>query len=193
MYCSLLMQRYEENKRLANLFSESPVFFSECHRLVLFKTTGWWPYCCYPEFFQEKTYILSKKICNFASWFWKELPVKVRLAAINWEREWESPTVPQQWTPLWLLSINAIELRSIAFALDKARMHSALFSLNHAIARLGEKALGSGAKSEDKPFSVTCQTTLDVRAWGETNIFVELWNMNQSSSCTTVVRLLLKR
>jgi hypothetical protein len=99
-------------------------------------------------------------------------PVKVRLAAINWELECESPTVPQQWTPLWLLSISAIELRSIAFALDKARIHSALFSLNHAIARLGEKALGSGGKSEDQPFSVICQTALDVRAWGETNIFV---------------------
>jgi hypothetical protein len=32
-------------------------------------------------------------------------------------------------------------------------MHSALFSLNHAIARLDEKALGSGGKSEDQPFN----------------------------------------
>lgn len=29
-----------------------------------------------------------------------------------------------------------------------------MFSLNHAIAHLGEKALGSGGKSEDQPFSV---------------------------------------
>ena len=29
---------------------------------------------------------LSWKSSNFASWFWKESPVKVRLAAINWER-----------------------------------------------------------------------------------------------------------
>jgi hypothetical protein len=32
-------------------------------------------------------------------------------------------------------------------------MHSALFSLNHAIEYLLEKALGSGGKSEDQPFS----------------------------------------
>ena len=43
-------------------------------------------------------------------------------------------------------------------------MYSALLSLNHAIARLGEKALGSGGKSEDQPLSVKCRTTLDVRA-----------------------------
>ena len=74
-------------------------------------------------------YALSKKLCNFVAQFWKESPVKVRLAAINWELECESPTVPQQWTPLWLPD-------------------------NKAIARLGEKASGSGGKSEDQPFSV---------------------------------------
>ena len=109
-------------------------------------------------------YALSKKLCNFVAQFWKESPVKVHLAVLNWELECESPTVPQQWTPLWLLSINAI-------------------------AHLGEKALGSGGKSEDQPFSVTCQTTLDVRAWGETNIFVdyETWvnrrRVRQLSCC----------
>jgi hypothetical protein len=36
-------------------------------------------------------------------------------------------------------------------------MHSALFSLNHAIIRLDEKALGSGGKSEDLPFSETAE------------------------------------
>ena len=51
-------------------------------------------------------------------------------------------------------------------------MHSALFSLNHAIELLLEKALGSGGKSEDQPFSVKCQTTLDVRARGESYIFI---------------------
>ena len=121
------------------------------------------------------------------------LPAKVHLAVLNWECEWKSPTVPQQWTPLWLLSINAIELRSMTFTLYKVRMYSALFLLNQAIGLLPEKALGSGGKSEVQPFSVICQTALDVRAWGESNIFVGLWNMNQSSSCTTVVRLLLKR
>ena len=52
---------------------------------------------------------------------------------------------------------------------------------NKAIVRLGEKASGSGGKSEDQPLSVTCQTTLDVRGQttldvrvcGETNF---LWN-----------------
>ena len=34
----------------------------------------------------------------------------------------------------------------------------------NAIARLDEKALRGGGKSEDQPFSVACQTTLDVRA-----------------------------
>ena len=126
--------------------------------------------------------------CTFALWFWKESPVKVHLAVLNWELGCESPTVPQQWTPLWLLSLNAIKPRLIAFTLDKVRKHSALFLQNYAIGYLPEKALGSGGKSEDQPFSVTCQTTLDVRAWSETIIFVGLWNMNQSSSCTTVVR-----
>ena len=73
-------------------------------------------------------FVISEKISIFAPWFWKESPVKVHLAVLNWECEWESPTVPQQWTPLWLLSINAIEL-------------------------LSEKALGSGGKSEDQPLS----------------------------------------
>ena len=36
-----------------------------------------------------------------------------------------------------------------------------------AIVHLGEKALGSGGKSEDQPFSAACQPTLDVRAWGQ--------------------------
>ena len=49
-------------------------------------------------------------VCTvLAAWFWKESPVKVHLAVLNWELGCESPTVPQQWTPLWLLSINAIE------------------------------------------------------------------------------------
>ena len=35
-------------------------------------------------------------------------PCEVHVAVLNWECEWESPTVPQQWTPLWLLSNQAI-------------------------------------------------------------------------------------
>ena len=85
----------------------------------------------------RKTHELSWKSSNFASWFWKESPVKVHLAVLNWELGCESPTVPQQWTPLWLLSINAI-------------------------AYLGEKALGSGEKSEDQPFSVKMPLHHDV-------------------------------
>ena len=50
----------------------------------------------------------------------------------------------------------------MTFTLCKARMHSALLSLNHAIARLGEKALGSGGKSEDQPFSVKMPLHHDV-------------------------------
>jgi len=38
--------------------------------------------------------------------------MEVCLTALNWERECKSPTVPQQWTPLWLPSNNAIELFS---------------------------------------------------------------------------------
>ena len=66
--------------------------------------------------------------CNFAAWFWKESPVKVHLAVLNWELECESPTVPQQWTPLWPWSRKAIEY-------------------------LLEKALWGGGKSEDQPLS----------------------------------------
>ena len=43
----------------------------------------------------------SNKCITFAAWFRNESPGKVRLAAINWELGCESPTVPQQWTPLW--------------------------------------------------------------------------------------------
>ena len=77
-------------------------------------------------------------ICIFAPWFWKESPMEVCLTALNWERECKSPTVPQQWTPLWLLS-------------------------NNAIARLDEKALGSGGKSEDQPSIGKMPDALDVR------------------------------
>ena len=42
----------------------------------------------------------------------------------------------------------------MTFTLCKARIiYSALLLLNYAIARLGEKALGSGGKSEDQPLS----------------------------------------
>jgi hypothetical protein len=43
----------------------------------------------------------------------------------------------------------------MTFTLCKARIfYSALLLLNHAIEYLLEKALGSGGKSEDQPFSV---------------------------------------
>ena len=41
----------------------------------------------------------------------------------------------------------------------------------NAIIRLGEKAHGSGGKSEDQPLSEECQTTLDVRARGDKYVF----------------------
>ena len=116
-----------------------------------------------------KTYVYSENYRTFASWFWKESPVKVHLAVLNWEQGCESSTVPQQWTPLWLLSINAIGY-------------------------LPEKALGSGGKSEDQPSSVKMPLHHDV--WcrqAQVFYFCGLWNMNQLSSCTTAVRLLLKR
>ncbi|MBP5800034.1 MAG: hypothetical protein J6W43_09030, partial [Prevotella sp.] len=61
------------------------------------------------------------------------------------------------------LSINAIELRSMTFTLCKARIiYSALLSLKHAIEYLLEKALGSGGKSENQPFSVKMPLHHDV-------------------------------
>ena len=86
--------------------------------------------------FGNKHY-LSEIIAIFALWFWKESPVKVHLAVLNWELGCKSPTVPQQWTPLWLLSINTI-------------------------VHLDEKALGSGVKSEDQPSSVKMPLHHDV-------------------------------
>jgi hypothetical protein len=51
----------------------------------------------------------------------------------------------------------------MTFTLCEARIiYSALPSRNHAIARLGEKALGSGGKSEDQPFSVKMPLHHDV-------------------------------
>jgi hypothetical protein len=50
----------------------------------------------------------------------------------------------------------------MTFTLCKVRIYSALLSLNHAIAHLGEKALGSGGKSEDQPFSVKMPLHHDV-------------------------------
>ena len=73
--------------------------------------------------------------------------MEVCLTALNWERECKSPTVPQQWTPLWLLSINAIGL-------------------------LSEKALGSGGKSEDQPSIGKMPNALDVRAPGDTHYLI---------------------
>ena len=161
--------------------------------------------------------LIRENITIFELWFWKESPVKVHLAVLNWELGCKSPTVPQQWTPLWLLSINAI-------------------------VRLDEKALGSGGKSEDQPFSVRKPPHHDVwcrlaqvdfmgivmrKDWhvpcslfcpallctyvyyyigftGQSvvrqhfliyRIFeeIEIWNMNQLLSCTTAVRLLQTR
>ena len=91
------------------------------------------------------------------------LPVKVCLTALNWECEWESPTVPQQWTPLWLLD-------------------------NKAIARLGEKASGSGGKSEDQPFSVKKAAT--PRCMVLSGAIRSLWNKGpEGLSCTVVLSL----
>ena len=53
-----------------------------------------------------------------------------------------------------------------------AAVNSIMARSKEAIARLDEKALRGGGKSEDQPFSVICLTTLDVRACGETIIFV---------------------
>ena len=50
----------------------------------------------------------------------------------------------------------------MTFTLCKARIYTALLLLNHAIARLGEKALGSGGKSEDQPLSVKMPLHHDV-------------------------------
>ena len=117
--------------------------------------------------FYLKMFSYSNIFCTFALWFWKESPVKVHLAVLNWELGCESPTVPQQWTPLWLLSINAIKLSLIAFTLYKARIHSALFSLNHAIAPFGWEGAWEWRKVWRPAFFGKCQTTLDVRARGE--------------------------
>ena len=70
--------------------------------------------------------VSNKKVYTFAPQYRDVLPAKVHLAVLNWERECESPTVPQLWTPLWPWSKKAI-------------------------AHLGEKALQGGGKSEDQP------------------------------------------
>ena len=106
--------------KLASIAEVQPIF-----AVINCKDNDYWGiiviFCTNCLLFQRKTVSLQRNTDDV-------LPVKVCLTALNWECEWESPTVPQQWTPLWLLSINAIT-------------------------RLGEKALGSGGKSEDQPLS----------------------------------------
>ena len=63
----------------------------------------------------------------------------------------------------------------MTFTLCKVRIiNSALLSLNHAIARLGEKALGSGGKSEDQPFSVIMPLHHDVWCKQAQLVFVDM-------------------
>ena len=77
----------------------------------------------------------------------------------------------------------------MTFTLCKVRIYSALLSLNHAIEHLLEKALGSGGKSEDQPFSVKMPLHHDV--WCRQAQLVFCGIITQEGLTCNVVSLIL--